>query len=289
MALIWPSQGNATVYLQNTFESSACGASISDQNVDNVFWDTVPELPTNVRCSLATPNGSKYVEWNWPASLNVTGAELYGRGNTSQNVTLSPGSTYYLATFVRFQRVNGADIWADTGSTPYQFDKLLEFRGAGFRWGIGSGWNGWYTTGTDHQFTFDAWYATTVLGEHGPDHLVANVAPYSAGNPLLCDYEKWYGVVLGVTTAASDTAGRVQLWVNGVKTIDKAQYTAAPGATLQMAILLGTVAQPAYNAPNHLRQMDNITITDNWQDIVNGNYLSTSTSTVLPPRTLNQF
>lgn len=268
------SSGSAggTTYLHATFESSACGASIADQNVDGVFWDTTPELPTNVRCSLSTPNGSRYAEWNYPAGANLTGPELYGNGNTGLDVSVAPGTTYYLAAFVRFQR-NGADIWADTGSSPYQFDKLIEFRGAGFRWGIGAGWNGWYTNGTDHKFTFDAWYATSVLGERGPDHLVANVAPYNANNPLLSDYEKWHGLVLGVTAAASDS-GRVQLWVDGVKVIDKSQYTAAPGAVIDHAILIGTVAQPAYNAPSHLRQMDDIMITKDWQSILNGGYLN---------------
>lgn len=286
MTLSWIGSANATVYMQNNFESSACGATIADQNADAVFWDT-NEVPTSVGCAVATPNGSKYVQWQYPGG-NHSGPELYARGNTNFNVALREGTTYYMAGFFRFQRIGGSDIWADTGTTPYQFDKLTEFRGNGFRWGIGSGWNGWYNTGTDHKFTFDAWYSTALIGDRGPDHLVANVAPYGPNNPLLCDYEKWYGVVLGVTVSSSASAGRVQVWVNGVKIIDKAQYTANAGATFERAILFGTVAQPSYNAPVHYRQMDNLMVTDNWQDVVSGGYMATSSEAISPPR-MNQF
>jgi len=283
--LTWSSRLDATIYLINDFESSTCNTSIIDTNVDNVFWDTAPGSPiTNVKCYIAAKDGTKYAEWQLPASTSYIGSELYGRNNVDLNIPISFGTTYYLAGFFRFQRVNNADIWDDTGPA-YQFDKLLEFRGNGFRWGIGAGWNGWYPNATDHKFTFDAWYATSVLGDYGPDHLVANVSPYSSTNPLLSDYEMWHGVVLGVT-AANSNSGRVQLWVNGVKVIDKPHYTASSGATITQAIVTGTIGQPAYNSPTHYRQMDRILITNDWQDIVNGGYATSPGISLQAPNNL---
>ena len=46
----------------------------------------------------------------------------------------------------------------------------------------------------------------------------------------------------------------------------------------------GTIAQPAYDAPSHYRQYDAFIVTDNWQDIIDGGYLSDPESN--PQRTL---
>lgn len=259
---------DAARFMLNGFEAESCGATIADRTVDGTFWDTDPaSAPSVVKCNVPSPSGTKYVEWSVPAAAGWVGASP----ELPSALALVPGTTYYLAGFFRFQRVGGTDIWHDSGSTPYSFDKLIEFRGSGFRWGIGAGWNGWYTTGVDHRFVFDAWYASSVIGNQGPDHIVANVAPFGPSNPLVSNYETWNAVVLGVTVRNS-TSGRVQLWVNGTKVVDKNQYTANAGATVTHLILTGTVAQPAYDAPAHIRQMDGIMLTDNWQDVVAGGY-----------------
>ena len=36
----------------------------------------------------------------------------------------------------------------------------------------------------------------------------------------------------------------------------------------------GTIAQTAYDAPAHYRKFDAFMLTDNWQDIIDGGYLS---------------
>lgn len=275
---LWSAPSSATKYQFNDFETQSCGGIVADKTVEGPFFDTDPSSAVaTVRCTLAAPRGSNYLEWNVPANANWIGVSM----GLSNSVSLSFGTTYYLAGFFRFQRINSADIWHDVGPEVYSFDKLLEFRGNGFRWGIGAGWNGWYSTGVDHKFTFDAWYASSILGDHGPDHLVANVAPFGASNPFVSDYERWHGVVLGVT-ANNSNSGRVQLWVNGTKVIDKAQYTANQGAVISESLFTGTVAQPAYDAPAHYRQLDAIMITDNWQEIVDGGYLGQLQSTPPP-------
>lgn len=269
----------ATKYLSINFETGTCGETIIDESFEGYFWDNVPSFPVaTVSCAVITPNGTKYISWNVPNSTPSVDNEIYF---TSHNIVA--GNTYYLAAFIRFQRINGLDIWDDTGPA-YQFDKLLEFRGNGFRWGIGAGWNGWYPNATDHKFTFDAWYSQVLYGNHGNDHIIANVLPYGSNNPLLLDYEAWNSVVIGVTAQNSES-GRIEQWINGIKILDKAQYTMNSGATIDTIYINGTIGQPEYNTPAHYRQFDSILVTNNWQDIIDGGYLFTNNNTILLPPT----
>ena len=59
-----------------------------------------------------------------------------------------------------------------------------------------------------------------------------------------------------------------------MKLIDHAQYTANSKAYVDNVKLNGTIAQPDYDCPAHKRQVDGIILTDEWQDIVNGGYLT---------------
>ena len=259
----------ATTHLLADFEGKACDAPIADaETLEGHLWDTYPGVPQpSVRCSAGGPSGNHFVEWHTANATNSAQVDI-----TLTPVNLAEGSKVYLASFVRFERVGAADVWRDTAPNPYQFDKMIEFRGTGFRWGIGAGWNGEYSSGGDHQFTFDAWYSTVLIGDHGPDHIVADQSPYGASQAFRCDYEKWYGVVLGVTVASSNT-GRVELWVDGTKLIDQAHYTASPSAVLETLTLNGTIGQPDYDSPAHLRQFDRLLVTNDWADVVTGKYL----------------
>jgi len=252
------------------FEALADGYTIEDESVDGYFWDTAASQPvaTVRNTPLTAPSGTKYVEWVTDASeASIDANPLF----TDVNLTI--GVPIYLAGFFRFERIGGNDVWADTGADPYQFDKLWEFRdGATFRWGIGVGWNGWYSTGTDHKFTFDAWYSTALIGNQGPDHIVADVAPYDADNPYLCDYETWYGVVLKVTPNTT-SSGRVEIWINGTQIINKTQVTCLANPVVNSCYYGGTIGQPAYNTPSHKRQADALLVTDDWQDIIDYGYL----------------
>lgn len=262
----------ATTHVLTDFEGKACDAPIADAEVlEGHLWDTYPGVPQPVvRCADNGPSGGKFVEWHTQNGSSSAQVDVL------QSATnLTAGSTIYLASFVRFDRVGGNDIWRDTGASPYQFDKLIEIRGTGFRWGIGAGWNGNYSVGGDHKFTFDAWYSTVLLGDHGPDHLVADQAPYGPAQPYLCDYERWYGVVLGITVANS-TAGRVQLWIDGTKIIDTPHYTASAAPVLETTTMNGTIAQPSNDSPEHFRRLDRILVTDHWGDVQAGGYLAST-------------
>jgi hypothetical protein len=254
------------------FENETVGTYVADASTVDGVWIDTQGINGYIRNTISTPVGTKYIEWNCPANTtDVYWEWWYNYGGNP--LTLVADTTYYLGTFVRFEKISGNDIWQDTASASYSFDKLIEMRGSGFRWGIASGWNGWYTSCPDHTFTFDTWYATSVLGEHGPDHIIADQSPYNAGNPYLCYYDKWYAVVIGVT-ARNDGNGRIQQWINGTKILDQSHYTMNSGATIEDLNTNGTIAQSGYDASAHKRQFDGIILTNSWTDIQNGGYLS---------------
>lgn len=86
---------------------------------------------------------------------------------------------------------------------------------------------------------------------------------------------------MAVTMACGNT-GRVQLLIDGIKTHDYQNIITVDyeddGKTCNPEISRlqfgGTLNQPDYNVVAHLRKYDALILTDNWQDIVNGGYLS---------------
>jgi hypothetical protein len=239
---------------------------------------------------LSSPYGTgKYAEWNVPATNPSADPHGIGPGmDMSLSHTLVEGNTYYQAAFWRFERINGLNIWHDTPSNGADsYNKMMEMRGGqGFRWILGVGWNAEFNNVQPHTFTF-ATYHPAESFDHFPsqyyEHMRQNVAPYSATNPYLCHYETWYGVVEAITVSSTDPNGRVQLWINGTKVVDYNMYTMDAGAHLTNGVLNGTVAQPAYDAPAHKIQMAGHIVTDNWQDILDGGYLSTGSTDTTPP------
>ena len=74
------------------------------------------------------------------------------------------------------------------------------------------------------------------------------------------------------------------MWVNGIKIVDRSHITMNSGATIASIMMNGTIAQPAYDAPEHKRQIDRILLTDTWTDVLNGGYMSWSSgSDTTPP------
>ena len=279
---MFPSAAHATIFYVADFEAKACDSNIADAEiVDGKLWDTYsgtyPELPPQpiVRCAAGTPSGGNSVEW---VTFDTQIDASVGIDFVPQ-VVVSTGTTYYLAGFFRFDRIAGRDIWHDTGAYPYSFDKLFELGSIGTRWGIGVGWNGNYAVGVEHQFVFDAWCDDgtfddcTTVG--GGDHKTANQSGYDANNPLAVGYERWHAVVLAILAHSSSSGtGNVKLWVNGVLIMDRNQPTMASSATITRLWISGTIAQPGYDSPAHYRRMDRLMLTDSWQDIVDGGYLS---------------
>lgn len=73
---------------------------------------------------------------------------------------------------------------------------------------------------------------------------------------------------------ATDDTGEVALWANGKKVLEyKGIKTVKAPGTFERLQIFGTIAQPAYDAPPHVRKVDAMLFTDKWQDIVDGGYL----------------
>jgi hypothetical protein len=283
---------HATKYIDVSAESVACGTTYATQGnrtIDGTSVgtgtagvDTLAAL--QVLCSpLTAPHGSKYFEHDVPTSINGTtpggiGPDFYPAGG---DVPIVEGTTYYLAAYYRFERIGGLDIWTDWA---FDFDKLIEMTGTGWRWIILDGWNG-DTQGAAHKFVFTVYDSlnyipdgSCVAGEW--EYYSHNYNGYSKATPLYSGYEQWIPVVLGVR--ASRGNGHVSLWVSGTQVINLfCTNTMAVGASINRLTNAGTVGQPAYDAPHHKRQLDRVMLTDSWSDIVAGGYASGGDTT--PP------
>jgi hypothetical protein len=178
---------------------------------------------------------------------------------------------YYLACFFRFDRKDGKDIWHDGEGD--SFDKWLEVVGNGIRWVIHLGNHA--VRMKDHHFSCYVSNSTYHLNRKLEvyDGYYPNHGGFSQYKSPELEYEKWHAVVFKMKWATDDT-GEIGLWINGKKALE---YTGiktakAPG-TFERLQFFGTIAQPAYDAPPHVRKMDALIFTDNWQDIVDGGYL----------------
>jgi len=183
---------------------------------------------------------------------------------------------YYYAFFVRFDRKDGRDIWHDGDGD--SFDKAFEVIGDGIRWTVVFGNHD--IRMKDHHFSCYVVNATYHLNREleGYDALYPNHGDFSKPHssryqspPL--GYEKWHAVVFKMKWA-TDKTGEVALWVNGKQVLayKGIQTVKAPG-TFERLQLWGTIAQPAYDAPPHVRKVDAMIFTDDWRDIENGGYL----------------
>jgi len=185
--------------------------------------------------------------------------DCYNIQESFSNINLTPGTTYYFGALFRFDRVSSNDVWHDINNAD-SYDKLLEFTG-GTRWMFLAGWpNGGYLGSWDHQFTFDL-YASPTFCTSCQAERKANVSPYSATNPYLCDYGRWYALVMSFKPSNGNTAdGAVELFINGTKTTsflnEKTQDSTTP--YIERFAYSGTVAQPGYDAPAHTRKLDNV-------------------------------
>ena len=178
---------------------------------------------------------------------------------------------YYYAFFVRFDRRDGKDIWhAGDGDS---FDKAFEVIGDGIRWVVHFGNHD--VRMRDHRFSCYVSNSTYHLNRklEVNDGFYPNHGGFSQHKSPELEYETWHAVVFQLKWATDDT-GEIGLWVGGKKVIEhKGIKTAkAPGAFERLQ-LWGTIAQPAYDAPPHVRKVDALLFTDDWQAIVDGGYL----------------
>ena len=95
-----------------------------------------------------------------------------------------------------------------------------------------------------------------------------NSAPYVGGNVPQLAYNRWHNVIMGITMS-SGTSGRVEAWVNGRKFLDCASIKTMNTSdnTFSYVEFGGTIAQPAYDAPAHIRYFDNFIVSKAWADV----------------------
>jgi hypothetical protein len=178
---------------------------------------------------------------------------------------------YYYAFFVRFDRKGGKDIWHDGDGD--SFDKGFEVIGDGIRWVIHFGNHA--VRMKDHRFSCYLSNSTYHLNPKLEvyDGFYPNYGGFSQYTSPELEYEKWHAIVFQMKWATDDT-GEIGLWVNGTKVLQhQGIKTAKAPGTFERLQFFGTIAQPAYDAPPHVRKVDALIFTDNWQDIVDGGYL----------------
>jgi Fibronectin type III domain len=262
----WGTSQAATYFYFNA-EDYPCNSDLPNPP----FWSG--DRVGKITCGL-TPEGSKYFEWVTEDGWTNHYTEI--SNFQSLPLTCNFGTTYFVAFFFNFERINGLDIWHEVGSSA---DKGVEIIGDGIRWVFSRGH--WW----DEQYNQDHHY--TVWGGNPSYHLNPEVELYDAyplnqsgyglTNQIQLEYDRWYSGVMALKLA-KDTAGSFALWINGIKileydgiiTVESNQPLCQIGR-LQMG---GTIAQPAYDAPAHHRKFDALMLTDDWQDIMDGGYLA---------------
>jgi hypothetical protein len=229
-----------------------------------------------------TPQGTKYYQWQTVANQLEARTVI---DSPSMPVACSLGTTYYLAYYFNFSRINNLDIWHISGQSA---DKGVEMDGYGIRWVVSRGsWETYLVNNQDHHYTIWLGNPTFHLNSELEivDALVTNQNGYSRSNPIQLHYEHWYSIVMGVKMA-TDNTGVVTVWLNGQKVIEYTNIKTAAyiSPTIDVLTINGTIAQPAYDAPAHYRRFDAFMLTDNWQDIIDGSYLQApGTSDTTPP------
>jgi hypothetical protein len=272
LLLIVSSTSHATIYFYFDAENGTDGTNLSNPPFCQTECTSAYAKGT-YQSSGGAPQGSKYFQWqtvnNQPEAYTVI-------GNVSQNpplVSNALGNTYYVAYYFNFTRINGLDIWHETGQSA---DKGVEIVGSGIRWVLGRG--NWATliNNQDHRYTVfvgNPSYHLNLSFEHG-DIYWPNQNGYNSTNTLQLQYERWYSAVMAVKIA-SDNTGYVTFWIDGVKIgeYNNIRTAANSSPTISHMVMGGTIAQGAYDAPAHYRKFDALLLTDNWQDIINGGYL----------------
>jgi hypothetical protein len=272
ISLYYSPKAHATIYFSETSESRTCDSAVP------WYWENTQGF---YRCDGDAYAGSKYLKWH----VGTNGLSAY----TGIDLTgISGNRTYYLAFYFKIQRVGGINVHENTSDT--SADKFIEYTGSpGIRYviEIGKLESECFVLNQTGRFT------TWVYSEPDLNPLlrcrgmyVQNANGYSGSNPYQITYDAWHSGVLEVKMASNNT-GYIRQYLDGVKILEymNIQTMESEGTAQIGAIKLnGTIAQPAYNSPEHYRMFDNIIFTDNWQDIIDGSYLQApGTSDTTPP------
>lgn len=247
------------------FCTTSCGAPASARGKAALKADCDP--------SAGAPLGDKCLRWDVPASTQAIGNQIQCAGTC--DVPTSEGDVIYLAFQMNFQNPNG-DIWHD-GPNANSGDKGLGLHSpglsGGFRWDLGMGCWDSNTECLDHHFTLwvgNPSYHFNVGGACGEvnDIYRPNVAPFTGGAVPQLAYNRWHNVIMGITMS-SGSSGRVEAWVDGQKFIDCSNLKTMNTSNNDFAYIEfgGTIAQPDYDAPAHVRLFDNLVVSKAWADV----------------------
>ena len=258
----------ATVYFEFDAENGLCDGS----DLPNPpFWTREEAKRGNVSCD-SSPQGDQHFEF--PTVDNQDGAFTEIHVNQGNPISDINGKTFYVAWYFNFTRINGEDIWHETGSSG---DKGVEIVGSGIRWDVGRGhWGSSTMTNLDHHYTIFGGNPTYHLNRdlEISDTYVQNQSGYNANNTMQLRYDNWHAAVMAVKIA-SDNTGSYTVYINGEKIIEylNIRTSGNDNPTIADIYLGGTIAQPALDAPAHLRKFDALLLTDNWDDVVYGGYV----------------
>lgn len=236
------------------------------------FWTQVKSTRGHVVCG-SSAQGNRHFEFSTVDGQGDHYTEIHGTQGLP--VAVKMGTTYYLAYYKRFDRTGNPlqDIWHTSGDSG---DKGVEMLGSGIRWELGRGhWDG----AANQPGHYTVWMGNPSYhlnaGLEINDTYHQNQNGYSNSNHIQLAYETWYAVVMAVKMA-SDNTGSIAAYINGVKVLEYNNIRTAGNnsPTITDIYMGGTIAQNSYDAPAHHRKFDALMLTDNWQDIINGGYLT---------------
>ncbi|HJX18592.1 MAG TPA: heparin lyase I family protein [Acidiferrobacterales bacterium] len=202
------------------------------------------------------------------------------------------GTTLYIAFWTKFS----ANHYWDDG----EFNKHLEVRGsmtdAWLLFSIGRGGESDQLSGLG---LLPADLHTAVPHLFVVANAVSSFRPYnsadggyfvqnlSTANPVFMENGRWHSVVIRADiTSASN--GTIEMWINGTKVIEFHNIrTQRNGVQFTTTIIGGTHNQPSYAADvDSSKYYDNYLVTDNWQDVIDGGYLTVDTLAPAAPTNL---
>lgn len=270
----------ATVYFKYDAESDPCDGS---ELPNPPFWTNRVEQRGHISCG-PSPQGNRYFEFT---TIDNQGA-AYTEIHTTQGLPITNviGKTFYLGFFFNFTRIDGKDIWHEDTSSA---DKGLEIVGSGIRWVLARGMWGGLMQNQDHRYTIfggnPSYHLNRYLEKN--DIYQPNSSGFNKDNTMQLTYDNWHSAVMVVKIAADNT-GSYTAYVNGIKTheYNNIRTAANNNPTITDIIMGGTIAQGLLDAPKHYRKFDALILTDNWQDIIDGNYLKAAPKAPLlyPPQ-----
>jgi len=278
-----PLSANGTVYLNINAEDGTVGGDLPNPPFCQAACGETYAVGKYASIGGA-PQGTKYFQWTTLDSQH-SAYNLVNNPSTLPTTSII-GKTFYLAYYFNYTRINGLDIWYETSDSA---DKGIEITGTGVRWIASPGYWGSLGNNQDHHYTIWMGNPTYHLNSQFEGNPYWTVIPpnqngYSLANPPQLQYERWYSAVMAVKMA-TDNTGFVALYIDGVKILEwTGLITAATtSATINYITMGGTIAQPAYDAPAHIRKYDAMLLTDSWQDIINGGYFKKPSSPFLHP------